>query len=151
MYPNHQQQFSNIPTQRPSSVYQPSSTSVKHEHFHYYYQTKDNHLNKHPNFNGFNGIGSSEFLTKEATPSYAIQSKPLYIQNDPKLPYKVQYKGDPYKRKLDDQEELLPIPSNLSYFPIQARSDDELVNDDETEESNKDDVTTTDKNTRKML
>ena len=128
---------------------------MKHEHFHYYYQTKDNNLNKHPNFNGFNGIGSSEFLTKEATPSYAIQSKPLYIQNDPKLPYKVQYKGDPYKRKLDDhQEELLLLPSNSSYFPIQARSDDEHVEDDAddaTETLIKDDVTTTDKNTRKML
>ena len=108
---------------------------------------------KHPNFNGFNGIGTVQFLSKQQSPAYNIQSRPLFIQSDYEdhnnSPYKNQYKGDPYKKRADDEINDTILES---YFPIQARLDDDgdtqKIEEISTTEGTGD---VTDKNSRKML
>ena len=135
---------------------------------------------KHPNFNGFNGLGTVEFLQKEKSPTYAIQSQPLIIENSSQFsPYKHQYKGDPYKKRILEednngqggptkiilwQEQNQNKPSGHTpietgqghtYFPVQPRSDD--ADHDQSkilqveEEEILEDQVDADKNSRKML
>ena len=152
----------NNPSQT-SSLYpqiSPSSTSVKHEHFHYHYPTKNNYHStttssnngKHPNFNGFNGLGTVEFLQKEKSPSYAVQSQPLIIENSSQFsPYKHQYKGDPYKKRILDED---IAGQDHTYFPVQPRSDDadqQSTTLQVEEEEILEDQVDADKNSRKML
>lgn len=172
-----QQQPPSIQTSQTSSLYPQSSsisTSVKHEHFHYHYPTKNNYHSssssssgKHPNFNGFNGLGTVEFLQKEKSPTYAVQSQPLLIENSQQFspesnqfsPYKHQYKGDPYKKRILDEDNNNNDQGGLhTYFPVQPRSDDDADHDDqfsilqmEEEEIAEDQVDDADKNSRKML
>ena len=128
-----------VPTQ--SSLYPPSSSSVKHEHFHYHYPTKDNYHSESHSFNKLDG--KTEIVTAKQNPSYAVHSPPLYIKPD-MSPYKHQYKGDPYKKRADDDDTTTEYALE-PYFPIKARSEDKEGTT--TEQMHE----ITDKNSRKML
>jgi len=102
-----------------SSFNNQASTSVKHEHFHYHYPTKDSHSSgNHPKLdqnkgalvqtlgvqNGLNG--RTGIITGHG--QYEFYSKPIEIQPGNTEKYKHQYKGQPYKKRAEDE----------AYFPM---------------------------------
>ena len=102
-----------------SSFNDQASTSVKHEHFHYHYPTKDSHSSgNHPKLdqnkgaliqtlgvqNGLNG--RTGIITGHG--QYEFYSNPIEMQPGSTEKYKHQYKGQPYKKRADDE----------AYFPM---------------------------------
>ena len=84
---------------------------MKHEHFHYHYPTKDSHYSgNHPTLDEINGLsGRTGIITSHG--KYEIYSKPVVMESNLEK-YKHQYKGEPYKKRADDEEPYFPIDEN---------------------------------------
>ena len=92
---------------KPTPAPTPASTSVKHEHYHYHYD----------NWDGSNGVNSKQ---PPSTSTY-VYSPPLRVSNP--STYKNQYRGDPYRKRANDDQPYFPIEDDTSDTQVSDRSD----------------------------
>ena len=92
---------------KPTPAPTPASTSVKHEHYHYHYD----------NWDGSNGVNSKQ---PPSTSTY-VYSPPLRVSNP--SAYKNQYRGDPYRKRANDDQPYFPIEDDTSDTQVSDRSD----------------------------
>ena len=95
-------QYHYPPLTKPTVAPTPASSSVKHEHYHYHYE----------NWDGGNGVTGKS--PPQSTSAY-VYSRPLEVVNsNPSLSYKNQYRGDPYRKRSDDDRPYFPIDDKKS-------------------------------------
>ena len=95
-YPQYHYPSLNRPTPTPATL-----SSVKHEHYHYHYE----------NWDGGNGVTGKS--PPQSTSAY-VYSRPLEVTSNPSSSYKNQYRGDPYRKRADDDQPYFPVDNKKS-------------------------------------